>query len=102
MKITASNPELLRELHTRLKNANVNMIVIEQPSNEKEKLTLSEFLQLILEYPEESRQIAELVIDELLSLHRLEHIYVEQKDGKKIPYAEYKEMSLEKKSELIF
>jgi hypothetical protein len=102
MKIVSDNSELLREIQSELKKQRIKATPIKASTDVSDKGLLEDIVQLIIEYPEESRRIVLYVLDELISVTNQRHIYVMKRDGTKITYAEYKALSDEEKSRDIF
>lgn len=102
MKIVSDNPEILEELNRKLKQEGIRVKSLKAPLDTDDKGIFEDIVQLIIENPEESKIIIETIVDEVTSMYRQEHIYVVQKNGKKIPYAKYKTMSKQELSEHIF
>lgn len=102
MTIVSDNRQLLRELSDKLKQEDIIVKPIKVTASKDDKLTLQEIAQFVIENPELSKDIIEMVIEEFRKLHNQEHIYVLKKNGEKITYEEYKEMSLAERSEHIF
>lgn len=102
MKIVSDNPELLREIKQALKKERVKVREEKASSDVTDKGILEDIVQLVIEYPDESKAVVLYVLDEVISLANREHIYVVKKDGSKITYAEYEALSDEEKAKDIF
>ena len=102
MKIISDSSALLDELQARLQNNGIVVSPTKVPSKKTDMGLWEDIVQLVLEYPDESQMVVEAIIDELTSLYRQEHIYVERNDGEQIPYVDYKLLTSEEKSEFIF
>ncbi len=55
MRIISDNPELLKELESRFKRENVKVTPIKVPADGSDKGILEDIIQLVIEYPNESR-----------------------------------------------
>ncbi len=99
MRIVSDNSEVLKELESRFESSKIQVKIIKVPADKTKKSEELDLVKLIIENPDESIQIIETIIEEVRSLYNQEHIYIETKNGDKIPYAIYKNMSLEEKRE---
>ena len=101
MKIVSDNPELLEDILNQLKIEGIVVDIETRHSKDTDMSGEVEVVKLALEMSGAFYTIRQIIKD-TLALYHGEHIYVETKDGKKIPFAEYAEMSENERSKDIF
>jgi len=102
MIVVADNSEILEDFHAQLKLKGVSTKVETIDADKTKKGLFDEIVKIVIENPEESRAIISYVFEELRSMANLEHIRIVKRDGTKITYDEYLNMSDEEKSNEIF
>ena len=101
MKIVSDNSELLEDILNQLKIEGIVVKSETRPSKDTDMSGEVEIFRLALEVGGAIYTIKQIIKD-VLALYNGEHIYVETKDGEKISFEKYSEMSDDELSKYIF
>ena len=97
MFLVIENNNLFYKLQDKLREEGIDFKV----DTNRTKAFDVEGIRLFLEYAGYAYTIR-AIIEDLLKLYNGEHIFIEAKDGTKIPYSEFIKMSQEELSQKVF